>query len=128
MKEHKHRTETPQQHEIRNRPPAAERIEVIAVGFSRGEGCCEHDVYRNCTAYYALDGTLLAVADQWADNNPPNTVNEEDSYLCWKCGKPGAMVSHNVGSMRDTIVGTCRSCSFGYSPRVLTNADLSDES
>lgn len=47
-----------------DRPPDVVRVrEVIEVEFRRGEGCCDEDPVRRCTAWYSLDGYLLAVND-----------------------------------------------------------------
>lgn len=63
--EHAHLRLSPEQARVVDRPPDAEVIQVVAVTFRRGEGCCDQDPTRLVTAYYSLDGQLLAERDSW---------------------------------------------------------------
>jgi hypothetical protein len=77
---HVHRNGDPQAVRTRDEAPReAKVVEVIAVDFQRGEGCCDQDAYRRCTAYYSMEGALLFVVDPWpspaylaaTEENPP---------------------------------------------------------
>ena len=61
---HKHRSLPASVKAGIDRPPDVVRVrQVIEVEFRRGEGCCDDDPVRACTAYYTLEGELLAVTD-----------------------------------------------------------------
>lgn len=61
---HRHEYMDPEMKAAVDRPPDIVRIrKVIEVEFRRGEGCCEQDIVRRCTAFYDLDGNLLGVVD-----------------------------------------------------------------
>lgn len=61
---HEHDWMSPAMKASVDRPPDVVRVrQVIEVEFRRGEGCCDQDAVRTCTAFYDLEGTLLAVND-----------------------------------------------------------------
>ena len=63
--EHVHRFQ-PEMARMIGRAPEAVTMSVIAVQFRRGEGCCIEDPVRMVTAYYSLEGELLAERDSMA--------------------------------------------------------------
>lgn len=62
MSGHLHRRADVELMSTANRPPDEVTVlQVIAVQYRLGEGCCGVDPVRQATAYYSMDGELLAV-------------------------------------------------------------------
>lgn len=80
MTEHRHSYLTSEQMANRNRPPVAQVVELLAVDFLRGEGCCLDDPVRTCTAYYRSDGELLWIHEPSVTEGKPATTTHTVSW------------------------------------------------